>query len=137
MNTNADYSELSLAIASCNTTGTMSELKRQIWILWRMNLEVYVPTYPNEQPPFDMAILPMENGAAFVFYSERNFICQGDMPYIRNIPFRELLDRLYKTEMVNAIAINPTINNNPSIYSIGLIEEFYRDVCKGDILLKL
>lgn len=50
MNTNADYSELSQAIASCNTTGTMSELKRQIWILWRMNLEVYVPTYPNEQP---------------------------------------------------------------------------------------
>lgn len=135
MNTNAENCELSQAIATCNTTGSMQELKRQIWGLWRMNLDVYVPTYPNEQPPFDYAILPLETGAAFVFYTESSLIAQGDIPYIKNIQFRKLLDRLYKYEMINAIVINPTINYSPSVYSIALTEEFYRDVCKGDILV--
>lgn len=134
---NIEHRELTQAIIRYNKKQADSvELQKQLWRLWRYDENVCVPTYPNERPPYDWAMMPTNSGNVYVFYTESRLICKGDRPYIIQVPFKELLNRIYNSNgLVNGIFMNPTINNQPAEYTIGFSEDFLKQLCKGDILL--
>lgn len=133
---NIEHRELTQAITAYNNkTANSTEMQKQLWALWRFNCNVCVPTYPDQRPPYDWAMMPTNIGNAYAFYTESKLVCEGDKPFIIHVPFRELLNRMYSSNgLVTGLFANPTINNRMASYSIGFSKELLEQLCKGDIL---
>lgn len=133
---NVEHPELTEAISIFNRkVGSSEKMQQQIWLLWRFNMDVCVPTVEGYQPPYDWGLIPTDRGATYTFYTETRLICEGDKPYIAHVPFREILDRVYRLSEVNGIYINPRVNNEPSPYTIGLSEDLLRQMCQKDMMM--
>lgn len=133
---NVEHCELTEAIKNWKSQNATSEkLQQQLWILWRFNIDVCVPTVEGYSEPYDWAIIPTDNGSAYVFYTETKLICLGDKPYIIHIPFRKFLDRIYHSNVVNSVIINPTVGNIPTPYTAGFTADILKQICQKDTML--
>lgn len=132
---NIEHCELTQAIAAYNNgTATSAEIQRQLWRIWKFNCNVCVPVLYDKRTLPELAVLPTSNGNAYVFYTESKIICKGDRPFIIHLPFRSLLDCMYTNNSINSIVINPAIDNEMAIYSIGFLEELFKTLCRGEFL---
>ena len=132
-----EHKNLSEAIADYNLGVSTTRVQKELWTLWKFNHVVYVPTYQNYSKPYDLAIVPISAGQAYVFFTEQKFIStENNGQGIQQMPFKELLDRVYNSNgVVNGLFINPCFDRINSEYSMGLTTDLLKKICRGDILI--
>ena len=134
-----EHKNLSRAIYNynCGNSDTVA-IQKELWALWRYNHVVYVPSYTEHKPPFDLAILPTSSGGqAYAFFTEFEFLSTERGESIIEMPFQDLLNKMYNSHgVVNALLINPSLDGYYSAeYSIGLTADILKQICRGSVLI--
>ena len=134
-----EHKNLSRAIYNYNCGNSdMVAIQKELWALWKYNHVVYVPSYEEHTPPFDLAILPTSSGGqAYAFFTEFEFLSTERGESIIEMPFQDLLNRVYNSHgVVNGLFINPSLDGYySSEYSIGLTADILKQICRGNVLI--